>query len=158
MKMRGSIGKPRRAPKRSNRTQIRIDPDTKEHLRDEFGSLGNALYFLSQSILKVKRNAGLEPLDKSDINTSNTLDKKELKILVEALVKHMNTAGEGFSGKGKGNGGGKKRAQIGRLLVKINNNLMGVPHETPKRKTSEITVQPSKEVYDYDGYVNPSDV
>lgn len=43
-------GKPRRGTKACKSTSVRIDPDSKRILQREFGSLGNALFYLAGGI------------------------------------------------------------------------------------------------------------
>ncbi len=62
-------GKPRRAKGLAEVSTVRIDPKAKEILQREFGSLGNALYFVAVGIEKYRQRHGLSTHGLEDDST-----------------------------------------------------------------------------------------
>jgi hypothetical protein len=121
IKLKARRGKPRRAESVAKRTQIRIDEESKRILQREFGSLGNALFFLRQGIEKTK--------EKHNIPTANpapeppALNRRDLELILKALKRFYDDCGGG-PGVGRGNGGGRTRVQIEGIVAKISEAVL----------------------------------
>jgi len=110
-------GKARRGDKVAERTQIRLDPDAKEALRREFGSIGNACYYLYQGIEQIKENHNLP----SQVHNPPTLTAPELDVIMYALRRYFDHKDTSGTTPGTGGGGGRVRQAIMAIMFKINN-------------------------------------
>jgi len=83
---RGKAGKPRRGKLRAQITTVRIDPDAEEALKHEFGSLGNALYYLYEATVEYRINHYL-PLHKEMLamKPGDFFNHDDLALLIDAL-------------------------------------------------------------------------
>ena len=90
--------KPTGRPKGSTRgrhaadvSTVRVDDETKATLRHEFGSLGNALYFVAQGIVAFRRKHGLTPGGDAELRSDPhaELTYGDLVTLREALWHHV---------------------------------------------------------------------
>ena len=86
-RLTGRRGKPRRGAKPSAVSTVRIDPDSKLALQAEFGSLGNALYFIASGLKEFRERRGLKPppTDEGGGRLTNELNKQEILTLMQAL-------------------------------------------------------------------------
>ena len=83
-------GKPRRGAQVSEVSAVRIDPITNRVLKREFGSLGNALYYLAEGIADFREAKNLPPhTEQARVRIEepgeSVITLKEMATLIEAL-------------------------------------------------------------------------
>jgi len=79
-------GKPRRGRGVAKVSSVRIDNDTYTVLNREFGSLGNALFYLAEGIKDFRDRFGLQRHKEQVRKPSNRrLDWQDLQVLIAAL-------------------------------------------------------------------------
>lgn len=134
-------GKPRRAKKLAERTEIKLDPDAKEALRREFGSIGNACFWLYQGIQKMANEIAGEPVYKDLAHSEHRLNIADAEVILEALKYYYEQAGN----IKVRNGGGRLKSDIQKVAKKITAAIKDEQLEArgydfdlyiPKRRTS----------------------
>lgn len=83
--LKGRIGKPRRGSQTADCVSVRIDAETRAALEREFGSLGNALYYLGEGVQRFRISKNLNPIKEPTDTNAITLDRFEMERCLVAL-------------------------------------------------------------------------
>lgn len=86
-------GKPRRAEGLAKNRTVRLDDDTYKLLRQEFGTLGDACFYLASGVMEFRESRGLTPPEPDsrlpETERKPKISAKDLELMVEVLEVHI---------------------------------------------------------------------